>query len=197
MAADSASLEQLERIMASLEGCEHYAISTAEKLDPNWENFKRPECISFSYKSAYNGRIGLEKLNHDTIALVHSLLREVREALEVCQKLKKNPRIIDALELAHLAYFVGMSDGFLKSLITDALIDGVIIAGKRGTGGKNSSKLVSPEHEKWLREEYTLFRGHGALCENISSALFNKYGYKVHAKTVRKRLRELGLWENA
>ncbi|QEG35162.1 hypothetical protein [Bythopirellula goksoeyrii] len=197
MAADSESIKRLERLMSSLEGCVQYAISTAEKLDPDWENFKRPECISFSYKSAYNGRIGLEKLNHDTIALVHSLLREAREALELCQKLNKNPCLADALEVAHLAYLVGISDGFLRSLITDSLIDGVIIAEKRSTGGKNSKKLVTPKEEGWLREEFAFYVGKKAACKNISKALFNKHRIKVCAKTVRKRLRELGLWENA
>ncbi|TWU27540.1 hypothetical protein [Bythopirellula polymerisocia] len=194
---DIADREMFELLIADLQGCADYAVEIAKEIDPNWESLNRPQCISFSYKKAYNGRIGLDKLNHDTLALAHALLEDVKDAIEKSKTLKTKLSLENASDLSRKAYFVGLSTGFLMCLQTDTLRDGASLAGKRPIGGKKTKKLATPEEEQWLREEYRLHRGQRELCKKISNALFYKHGKRACDKTVRNRLRELGLWETA
>jgi len=67
----------------------------------------------------------------------------------------------------------------------------------RSKGGSGRKKLAEPDHEEWLKQELKNHRGKKCIYEKISQSLRNKYGYKVGARTVRDRCKELGLLESA
>ncbi len=70
-------------------------------------------------------------------------------------------------------------------------------ADQRSKGGRAKKKLTQNEHAEWLAEGLENFKGEKAIYQKIASAIFNKYGYKVSARTVRSRVKELNLLEGA
>jgi len=67
----------------------------------------------------------------------------------------------------------------------------------RSQGGLGKKLLTEAIHKEWLVEELANFKGEREIYKRIASALFNKYEYKVSAKTVSARIKELGLLESA
>lgn len=67
----------------------------------------------------------------------------------------------------------------------------------RSKGGKGKKKLAKPEHEAWLREELAIHSGKKNIYQKIADALKSKHDYSVSSRTVRDRVKELGLLEDA
>lgn len=67
----------------------------------------------------------------------------------------------------------------------------------RSKGGHRTKKLSTPKEETWLKEAYAATRGKKSRAKHVAKQYCSEFNEKVTDATVRKRLRELGVWETA
>lgn len=67
----------------------------------------------------------------------------------------------------------------------------------RAKGGQRRAKLTDPQEITWLKQAFADYADHKNSCRKIAECLTHAHKTPVSEKTVRKRLRELGLREDA
>jgi hypothetical protein len=71
---------------------------------------------------------------------------------------------------------------------------------KQSKGGKGTRKLAEKKHLEWVIKELAKFKGKKDIYNKIAQVLSDpkgKYKYTVSGRTVRERVKELGLLESA
>jgi|GEM_PF-5908953 len=150
-----------------------------------------PVCGEWRYFDAASDK------DDDHLSALSIVFHHLDDAFALIKDLRSSPTYEGSMKLATIAIIIASIATEVGVTLDKTWLDGESIASWRSKGGFGSKKFTKPEEIEWLKEEIRNHHGKKAVFKKISESVFNKHGYKSNEKTVRKRIKELGLLENA
>ncbi len=150
-----------------------------------------PVCGEWRYFDAASDK------DDDHLFALSIVFHHLDDAFALIEDLRSSPTFEGSMKLATIAITIASIATEVGITLDKTWLDGESIAGWRSKGGFGTKKFTKPEEIEWLKEELKNHHGKKAVFKKISESVFNKHGYKSNERTVRNRIKELGLLENA